>query len=51
MPDRPAQPRTTVLTDKGLRARGLPTSEKTADLVLVPLINLPARDDRKDLRR
>lgn len=39
------------LTDKARQALGLPTSEAIADLVLVPLLDIPARDDRRDLRR
>lgn len=37
-----------VLTDDARRALGLPTVEKTADLVMVPLLDIPARDDRRD---
>lgn len=42
-------PRTTVLTDKARRALGLPDA-RDSDLVLVPLLDLPMRDDAKDRR-
>jgi hypothetical protein len=37
-----------VLTDSGRAALGLPP---VSDVVLVPLLDLPARDDRRDQRQ
>ena len=43
--------RSWVLTDKARSALGLPEPAPVREIVLVPLLNIPARDDRRDLRR
>lgn len=40
-----------VLTDKARRALGLPVDGRAVEIVMVPVLDLPMRDDEKDRRR